>query len=40
MVVSGGLFLLCQYTGISSLVIFMTTVFEDSGAGGRPALET
>ena len=27
---SGVLFFLCQFTGISSLVIFMTTIFEVS----------
>jgi hypothetical protein len=35
MAVSGGLFLLCQFTGIATLVVFMTTVFE-VGRGSRP----
>ena len=36
--ISGGLFLLCQYTGISTLVVFMAPVFEDSGLTLDPRL--
>ena len=36
--ISGGLFFLCQYTGISTLVVFMAPVFKDSGLTLDPRL--
>ena len=36
--ISGGLFFLCQYTGISTLVVFMEPVFADSGLSLSPRL--
>lgn len=36
--ISGILFLLCQFTGISSLVVYMTSVFKDSGLTLDPRL--
>jgi len=35
---AGSLFFLCQYTGISTLMVFMTPVFADSGLTLDPAL--
>ena len=36
--ISGGLFFLCQYTGISTMVVFMAPVFKDSGLTLDPRL--